>query len=128
VRLSVKKAAFADLARAACRKSGAVLGRHESQDQSRKGRLRISQDASPGLSRIRHQTYTLTRTLQPDGQTGSAAASRCKPVTYALAYIANNAGEKTGNTRTTFAPDARIDNTQRAKLEQLHRQLLRSHN
>jgi len=48
VRLSVKKAAYADLSRTACRKSGAVLGRDESQEQSRKGRLKISQDGSPG--------------------------------------------------------------------------------
>jgi hypothetical protein len=36
VRLSVKKAAYADLSIAACRKSGVVLGKHESQEQSRR--------------------------------------------------------------------------------------------
>jgi hypothetical protein len=48
VPLSVKKAAYADLSKAACRKSGVVLGGHEGQDQSRRGRLRMPQDVSPG--------------------------------------------------------------------------------
>jgi hypothetical protein len=36
VRLSVKKAAYADLSRAACRKSGAVLGKFRETNQSRR--------------------------------------------------------------------------------------------
>jgi hypothetical protein len=49
VRLSVKKAAFADLSSAARRKFGVVLGKHEKPESVPKGRLRISQDEVLGI-------------------------------------------------------------------------------
>jgi hypothetical protein len=55
MRLSVKKAAFADVSRAAYRKSGAVLGRFERANQSRQGRLKIAQDAILGYFYFRNR-------------------------------------------------------------------------
>ena len=49
MRLSVKKAAYADVSRAAYRKSGGVLGEAWEPPPVPKGRVKISQDASPGL-------------------------------------------------------------------------------
>ena len=48
MRLSVKKAAYADLSRAACRKSGVVLGRDSRHEPVPQGRLKIPQDAILG--------------------------------------------------------------------------------
>jgi hypothetical protein len=48
VRLSVKKAAYADLSRAAYRKSGAILGRDPRDEPAPQGRLKITQDAILG--------------------------------------------------------------------------------
>jgi hypothetical protein len=48
VRLSVKKAAYANLSRAACRKSGAVLGKGSREEPVPQGRLKITQEAILG--------------------------------------------------------------------------------
>jgi hypothetical protein len=48
VRLSVKKAAYADVSRAAYRKSGVVLGRDSRDEAVPQGRLKITQDAILG--------------------------------------------------------------------------------
>ena len=50
MRLSVKKAAYADLSRAAYRKSGAILGRDSRDEPVPQGRLKITQDAILGTS------------------------------------------------------------------------------
>jgi hypothetical protein len=49
VRLSVKKPAYADLSRAACRKSGASAGWHMEATSVPQGRLKITQDVILGL-------------------------------------------------------------------------------
>jgi hypothetical protein len=48
VRLSVKKAAYADVSRAAYRKSGVILGKDSREEPVPQGRLKITQDAILG--------------------------------------------------------------------------------
>jgi hypothetical protein len=48
VRLSVKKAAYADVSRAAYSRSGVVLGRDLRDEPVPQGRLKITQDAILG--------------------------------------------------------------------------------
>jgi hypothetical protein len=64
VRLSVKKAAYADLSRAACRKSGVVLGRDSRHEPVPQGRLKIPQDAILGYLSLKNGLFAI-RGSQP---------------------------------------------------------------
>jgi hypothetical protein len=59
VRLSVKKAAYADLSRAAYRKSGAILGRDPRDEPAPQGRLKITQDAILGTSNSENGLFAI---------------------------------------------------------------------
>ena len=75
VRLSVKKAAYADLSRAAYRKSGAILGRDSRDEPVRQGRLKITQDAILGTSNS-EMDHSRSGAANPCGTQSSTDAMR----------------------------------------------------